>query len=293
LTYTVVIPAFDAERTIGLVLESLARQEHPPAETIVVDDSSTDATREIAAAAGARVVTADRRLHAGGARNRGWAEATAPTVVFLDSDAIPADDWSVGLERALAEFPGAIVGCARTFAPASRWGWVSHLHIETPYLPRGGPRAVPFVSSYCMAVPAALTVRFDESYGGEDAIFCLDALDAGVRLVFDPRFTARHDHDRASFAALRRQQDRLAYGLARLGAVQRESPIKRVVSRVPLHYFALLRLPVLFNRLDEDPELRRRFVRLLPLLAVAEWTLGLSALRYARRRPALRRPVAA
>ena len=288
MTYTVVIPAFNAERTIGRVLEALARQARPPAAVIVVDDLSTDATAEVAESHGATVVRAEHRLQAGGARNRGWEEATTPTVVFLDSDAVPADDWSVGLERALAEFPGAVVGCARTFAPTSTWGWVSHLHVETPYLPRGGPREVPFVSSYCMAVPAALPVRFDASYGGEDALFCLDALDEGARLVFDPRFTARHDHDRSTFAALRRQQDRLAYGLSRLGAVQREGFVKRVVSRVPLHYFLLLRLPVLYRRLDEDDALRRRFRRLLPLLAVAEWTLGASALRYARHRPALR-----
>src|SRR5262249_3889703 len=131
-------------------------------------------------------------------------------------------------------------------------------------------------------------VRFDASYGGEDALFCLDALDAGARLVFDPRFTARHDHDRSTFTALRRQQDRLAYGLSRLGAVQPEGLVKRIVSRGPLHSFLLLRRPVLYGRLDEDDALRRRFRRLLPLLAVAEWTLGASALRYARHRPALR-----
>jgi hypothetical protein len=61
-----------------------------------------------------------------------------------------------------------------------------------------------------------------------------------------------------------------------------------VARRLPLHYFALLRLPVLYRRLDEDPELRRRFVALLPRLALAEWTLGASSVRYAARPPALR-----
>ena len=45
--------------------------------------------------------------------------------------------------------------------------------------------------------------------------------------------------------------------------MQREGLSKRITSRVPLHYFALLRLPVIYRRLDEDPQLRRRFVRLL------------------------------
>jgi hypothetical protein len=38
---------------------------------------------------------------------------------------------------------------------------------------------------------------------------------------------------------------------------------------------------VIYRRLETQPELRRRFVRYLPRLVVAEWTLGASAARYA------------
>jgi hypothetical protein len=48
-----------------------------------------------------------------------------------------------------------------------------------------------------------------------------------------------------------------------------------------VHYFLLLRLPGMYRRLDAEPALRRRFVSLLPQLALAEWTLGASAVRYA------------
>src|SRR6478752_2008975 len=238
---SVVIPAFNAERTLGAVLAALAADPERPDEVIVVDDRSTDRTAEIALAHGARVVE------------------------------------------------GASVGCARRFAPHTAWSWVAHLQIETPYLERGRPRDVRFVSSYCMLVPRSLELRFDPSYGGEDAVFSADALARGIRLVFDPRYAALHDHDRDTFAKLRRQQSRTAFSAARIGAVQREGVSKRITSRVPLHYFALLRLPVIYRRLDEDPQLRRRFVRLLPLMAVGEWTLGAYAVRYAiRPRPRLR-----
>ncbi len=80
----------------------------------------------------------------------------------------------------------------------------------------------------------------------------------------------------------------MAFGLARIGSVQQEGLHKRILARVPLHYFALVRLPVIYRRLDTLPELRSRFVRLLPRMVVAEWTLGASALRYAVRRPAVR-----
>ncbi|HSE81415.1 MAG TPA: glycosyltransferase family 2 protein [Gaiellaceae bacterium] len=286
-TVTVVIPAYNAERTLGWVLEALAQQTQLVDEVIVVDDGSTDGTAELAARRGAVVVQTDGSGFAGAARNRGWEEATGEVVVFLDSDAIPGDGWGAGLRRALAEFPGAIVGCARTFRGKTPWGWVAHLQSETPYLPRGVPRTVAFVSSYCMAVPRSAPLRWDPSYGGEDGIFCADALAAGMELVFDPRFQAFHDHDRSTFAALRGQQRRLAYGLARIGPVQREGLHKRVLSRVPVHYFALVRLLPIYRRIRRSPELRSPFLRNLPRLAAAEWTLGASALRYALRRPPL------
>jgi glycosyltransferase involved in cell wall biosynthesis len=285
---TVVIPAYNAERTIGRVLEALADQDPAPDEVIVVDDGSTDRTAELASARGARVVRTERHGYAGGARNHGWDQARGDVVVFLDSDAVPQPGWGSGLARALGEFPGAIVGCARTFSARTAWGWVAHLQVETPYLPRGGPRELPFVSSFCMAVPRSAPVRWDESYGGEDAVFCVDALEAGLRLVFDPRFHAYHDHGRESFREVRRQQNRLAFGLARCGPIQREGLHKRLLARVPVHYFALARLPVIYRRVRDDDELRRRFRRVLPLLVLAEWTLGVSAVRYAVRRPALR-----
>ena len=295
-SYSVVIPARNAERTLPRVLDALARQEPAPAEVIVVDDASTDGTAEVARGRGARVVEPGERRFAGGARNAGWDAAAGDLVVFLDADAVPRDGWGAGIVRAAREFPGALVGCARTFDADTAWGWVAHLQVETPYLPRGGPRETSFVSSFCMAVPrAAAALRWDESYGGEDALFCADARAAGLRLVFDPRIVAAHEHDRSSLADLRRQQRRLAYGLARAGPIQREGTHKRVVSRLPLHYFVLarlplhyfllLRLPVIYGRLDGFPSLRRRFVSLLPRLVLAEWLLGAAALRYALGRP--------
>jgi glycosyltransferase involved in cell wall biosynthesis len=285
---SVVIPAYNAERTLGSVLAALAGQDPRPDEVVVVDDGSTDATTAIAERFGARVVRTETRRFAGGARNRGWEKARGEAVVFLDADAVPTPGWGAAVVRALAEFPGAIVGGARTFTAETAWGWVAHLQHETPYLPRGAPRDVAFASSLCMVVPRNVPVRWDESYGGEDALFCADALAAGIRIVFDPRIRAVHNHGRETFADLRRQQDRLAYALARAGPVQREGVHKRLFSRFPIHYFALARLPLIYRRVRDDEELRSRFLRLLPWMAAAEWTLGLTALRYVRRRPALR-----
>ena len=285
LSYTVVIPARNAERTLPRTLDALAHQDPAPNEVIVVDDGSTDGTAEVARKHGARVVAPAERRFAGGARNAGWDAAGGDLVVFLDADAVPAPGWGAGIVRAAREFPGALVGCARTFTADTPWGWVAHLQVETPYLPRGQPRETPFVSSFCMAVPREAPLRWDESYGGEDAFFCADARDAGIRLVFDPRIVAAHEHDRSTLADLRRQQRRLAYGLARAARVDALDAPRSFFAQLPLHYFLLLRLPVVYRRLDSFPSLRRRFVSVFPRLVLAEWLLGLAALRYAFNRP--------
>jgi glycosyltransferase involved in cell wall biosynthesis len=287
LDVSVVIPAFNAERTVGTVVEVLRSQAPAPAEIIVVDDGSRDRTGALAEAAGALVVRNDPPRLAGGARNSGWEVATRPVVVFLESDAIPTDGWGAGLERALREFPHSLIGCARTFDSKTAWGWVAHLQAETPYLPLGEPRNVPFLSSYCVAVPRDVPFRWDESYGGEDGVFCAAAKAAGYALVFDPRFHAHHDHDRETWADLRRQQRRTAYGIVRTRRVVDEGRARGLFARVPIHHFALLRLPVIYRRLETEPELKRRFCQYLPRLVVAEWTLGASAVRYALFPPAV------
>ena len=132
-------------------------------------------------------------------------------------------------------------------------------------------------------------MRFDSSYGGEDGVFSADALAAGYELVFDPRFHAFHDHARETYGELRRQQQRLAYGLARIGSIQREGVHKRdprpacrcTTSRSCACSSSRAGSPT-------SPSSRAQFRRNLPRMVVAEWTLGSSALRYAIRRPPLR-----
>lgn len=106
LSVTVVIPALnEAERLPGL-LRSLALQTVPPAAIVVADAGSTDATRDVAMAAGATVVEGGMP---GVGRNAGAAVSTTDLILFLDADDEPAADW---IEQALAEFEHRGLGVA-------------------------------------------------------------------------------------------------------------------------------------------------------------------------------------
>lgn len=107
---SVVLPAFNAEETIGAALRSVATQTARPAEVIVVDDDSSDRTREVAIEAlpTARILRQER----GGpslARNRGLAQAGQPWTAFLDADDLWHPRKLEDQVRAASHHPDAVL----------------------------------------------------------------------------------------------------------------------------------------------------------------------------------------
>ena len=86
---SVIIPCYNHGGYLGKAIDSVLGQSYPNVEVIVVDDGSSDDTREVAAAYGEKV----RYIYKenGGlsaARNTGLEHAKGAYIVFLD-----ADDW--------------------------------------------------------------------------------------------------------------------------------------------------------------------------------------------------------
>src|SRR5438128_7745134 len=104
-TVSVVVPARDAEATIGSTLEALASQVvDVPYEVIVVDDGSSDATVDIATRTGGSVrVLRLQGAGAAAARNAGAAEARGEVLAFTDSDCSPVSGWLAAGLRALRD----------------------------------------------------------------------------------------------------------------------------------------------------------------------------------------------
>ncbi|MDO9489261.1 MAG: glycosyltransferase family 2 protein [Sphingomonadaceae bacterium] len=88
---SVVMPAYNAAATIARALDSIAAQTRPPAEVIVVDDASGDATAAIAEAHPLRPRILRHPANRGGAAalHSGVEAAANDWVAFLDAD----DEW--------------------------------------------------------------------------------------------------------------------------------------------------------------------------------------------------------
>lgn len=226
---SVVTPLYNCLHHTKAMLESLASSlprglSH---EVILVDDGSSDGTREWIAGLGApyRVLLNERNLGFGGATNRGAAAARGRTLVLLNNDLFLPRGWLQPMQRVLGALgPRAgLVGNVQLDA-ASRQvdhagifinlkGKPEHLR-EDPGLCRSllfPIRPVAAVTGACVLVRRQtwqLLGGFDEAYvnGCEDVDLCLRARAAGLVNAVALRSRVLH-HVSASPGRKRRDEE--------------------------------------------------------------------------------------
>lgn len=208
---SIVIPAYNAQRTIGqAVVESLAQERTGlEVEVIVVDDGSSDNTAEVAKSAGATVIRQEN-LGPASARNRGWQSATGRVICFTDADCIPSSDWVVHLLEGFTDWRvGAVAGSydiANTGSWLARW-----VHREIMERHARMPASVRAFGCYNVAMPRYVleaTGGFDPSYrraSGEDNDLSYRILKAGWHINFRSEARVAHHHPERLWKYLREQ----------------------------------------------------------------------------------------
>jgi hypothetical protein len=107
---SVVVCSYNGAATLDQCLRSLGQLDYPDYEVIVVDDGSTDRTREIL-----RDHLQVRAIHQpnlglSAARNAGLRAATGSVIAYIDSDCYADPDWLTHLVHRLATSSAAGVG---------------------------------------------------------------------------------------------------------------------------------------------------------------------------------------
>jgi len=188
---SVVIPARDAEGSLGLTLDALSQQElDGEIEVIVVDNGSLDGTAALAEARGMRVLRRPRGDGPGAARNEGAAAASADVLAFTDADCEPSRGWLAAALGALntADLVLGPVAPVRTPAPLDRTVQITghtglfetaNLVVRRATFERAG------------GFPAGLEPREGAPFG-EDVLFGWTAVRNGARVAFCPDALVLH-----------------------------------------------------------------------------------------------------
>lgn len=240
-THAIVIPHYNDLTRLRRCLDALLPQLDDTVEVIVVDNNSDVDLAPIREEYQQIRLSIEPEAGAGPARNRGVAETTAPWLLFIDADCVPAPDWlAVGKRIARDD---TVIG-----------GRVDVFH-ETPP-PKSGAEAFETVFAFKMAAYLTrdaflgagnlVTSRaVFEAVGGfrpavsEDKDWSQRAARAGFTLDFDNDFAAGHP-SRQDWTALRRKWRRLASEAFLLDAGGAKGRVRWVLKAcaMPLSIFA-------------------------------------------------------
>ncbi len=91
---SIIVPAYNAEKTIDRCISALLDQTIPPEdyEVIVVDDGSTDNTAEIIKNYPVRYYY-QKNSGPAAARNKGVYKSKSEIILFTDADCVPSENW--------------------------------------------------------------------------------------------------------------------------------------------------------------------------------------------------------
>lgn len=192
---SVITAAYNAGATLGETIESVLAQTDSDWELIVVDDGSTDATREIAeryAAYDPRVrVVSQPNSGTAAARNTGVRESRAGWLCMLDADDLLTPEFLKRMAAFAEEHPGYDI-----YSPATtmllRDGRRAPLHTGGEWERIGSVSAAAQMRESSIAQVSLLKRAVFDLAGGyrdiysEDYDFWLRALILGARQIYNP-----------------------------------------------------------------------------------------------------------
>lgn len=198
---SVIVPAHNAAPTIGACLEGLLAQSVPRDryEVIVVDDGSSDSTREIAGGYEVRVIAQSHQGPAA-ARNRGVAEAEGEIVLFTDADCVPTRNWIAEMVKRFDDVE--VVGVKGAYR--TRQGGIVPRFVQCEYEERYERMAkqsqIDFIDTYAAGYRRNVLLKeggFDIRYPSasvEDQEFSFRLAQRGYKMVFNPQAVVYHQH---------------------------------------------------------------------------------------------------
>jgi len=210
---SVVIPAFNASKTIKQCLDSIVNQKvDDKYEIIVVDDGSVDDTAKIIKLFKKVTYIFQKNAGPATARNRGWKGANGEIVVFTDSDCVPEKDWLREMIRPFSKYKdlGAVGGAyGKTINKDKKLAVLIGEEIKYRYTKIG--KWTDAHGSYSLAVKKEVLKKvggFNKFYPvatAEDWDLCYKITKAGYKIYFNKKAKIGHRHPENFFKYLKTQ----------------------------------------------------------------------------------------
>ena len=228
---SVVVPVYNAQRTLANCLEALLAQDYPDhlVQIIAVDNNSTDRSAQIARSYPLTFLERKDKQSSYAARNLGLQNATGDIVLFTDSDCVARPDW---ISKFLTVFDDPdVVGAGGRIDDAAPTNEVERFYCEVQPL-RNGQKLAP--DHYVSLVTANAAYRrttlsevggFDERFetGGDISLsWRVQELGLG-RICIVPNAVVVHHH-RNTLNGMYRQFRRHGYGSMLLTRLHRDDP---------------------------------------------------------------------
>lgn len=198
---TAYIPCYNGANFLAATVEAVLRQTRPPDELLIIDDGSTDGSAELAAKFPVRIIRHERNQGLAAARNTALANCRFEFFAAFDVDAVPEPTWLQFLlenfrDAELAGAGGRLIEHFRD-TPPDLWRALQlsqdlgeqPIEMTWPTPKRLGGFGTVFRTDVVRKLSG-----YDERYrtNYEDVDFSARLLQAGFKMVFDPRAVMRH-----------------------------------------------------------------------------------------------------
>ena len=214
---SVIIPAFNSAKVLMTCLESLTNQtvSGEAHEIIVVDDGSTDDTKDIAAKYSVKYIYQQNRGPAA-ARNNGVNHAEGAIIFFTDADCEPQPNWIEEMLKPLND--NQVVGVKGTYKTHQKEiiARLVQIEYEHKYERMKKFKYIDFIDTYSAGYRKDIFMKyggFDERYpkaSVEDQEFSFRLSRDGNKMVFNPEAVVYHRHSSRLMDYLRKKY-KIAY----------------------------------------------------------------------------------
>ncbi len=202
---SVIIPCYNAEKTVLRALEALDRQSVRDFEVIIADDGSKDGTVKAAKSFKPKnfklIILAEKHAGPAAQRNRGAEKAKSGILLFTDSDCVPDRDWIKDMAKPFSDKD--VVGVSGTYRTLNNDKIIARFEgyeIAKRHEKLAKQKYIDFIGSFSAGYRKNIFKKFGgfsadfKRADAEDPELSFKIAKAGYKMVFNPKAIVAHPH---------------------------------------------------------------------------------------------------